>query len=357
MQVKSSSTLPKIGPALGGLSGLATPELVALAQAGRVEAFDPLYRRYGHRVLTYAYHLCGSDRGMAEDLASEVWIVAMNRIGLWSARGGDDDDFVRWLFGMVRVRLHQVLVSRFKELPATPASDQDWLLDAAGELRDDGGDSEYVGKQEMTARLHAEIAQLSPVCRTVLRMRLDGADYAEIAQATGLSARQIRDARHRAEVRLRRRLAGRLLVESMTEAEREQLRQLATELPVISREVALLRLEGMAVPQIAAALGMSQVQASNAWRHAEDLLRKLLDDPSMARRPGTGRVAVWGKERDRLRAAAVELSPATRRVALLRLDGMTHTQIAKQLNYTPGGVASLWRDALDHFTRRGLIAA
>jgi hypothetical protein len=87
MQVKRSSTLPETGTALdwrrlesevADLSDLAaavrafgpkvppgavtvwhwqqlsTPALVALAQAGHREAFDPLYRRYSGRVLAYA---------------------------------------------------------------------------------------------------------------------------------------------------------------------------------------------------------------------------------------------------------------------------------------------------------------
>ncbi|MEV5447881.1 sigma factor-like helix-turn-helix DNA-binding protein, partial [Streptomyces sp. NPDC052644] len=214
-------------------------------------------------------------------------------------------------------------------------------------------------KAEMLAQLRAEIDRLSPVCRSVVQMRLDGASVDEITSVTGLTGKQVNDAWRRAQVRLRRRLAGRLDVESLSEVERAQLRELAQELPEVSREVALLRLAGMSVPEISDQLGMTRSQAHNAWRHAEDLLRKLQDDPQEARRvkSGNGRVAVWQKERDRLRVVAQTLAPATRRVALMRLDGMSHQEIAEQIGLTAGGVGSVWKRALDSFTRTGHLPA
>jgi RNA polymerase sigma factor (sigma-70 family) len=363
MLVKRSSMLPGNGRSVSELSEmsvrelaeLSTPELVALAQSGEREAFGELFRRYGRRVLMYAVRKCDGTPAVADDVAAEVWVKALTRIGAWENRGRDDDDFLRWLFGLVRGGVGEARVARWTEVPALVSStaldemDQ-WLADASSEFDDL---DECPAKAEMIARLRTEIDRLSPACRSVVRLRLNGAGLDEITGETGLTAKQVSDAWRRAQVQLRQRLVGRLDVESLSDAERAELRELAQELPDISREVALLRLDGLSVPQIAQKTGMTRGQAHNAWRHAEDLLRKLQDDPKVARRAKHGREAVWQKERDRLRVAAQALGSATRRVALLRLDGVSHRQIAEQLGCPVGTVASAWRYALDSFTRAG----
>jgi RNA polymerase sigma factor (sigma-70 family) len=357
MQVKRSSVLPENGRTMADLSALSTPELVALAQAGNRDAFDPLYRRYGRRVLTYAQHLCDGDLALAEDIAADVWVKTMTRIDTWRARGRDDDDLVRWLFGLVRGALVEARRARWSEPPTRSRGDwhdAEWL--AASE-RDADDWIESPDKQEMTDRLHAEIERLSPTCRAIVRLRLDGADCAEIGEVTGLSSKQAGDAWRRAQIDLRRRLVGRIDVDTLTEQDRAQLQELAQELPPVSREVALLRLAGTPMPEVATTTGMTRTQAHNAWRHAEDLLRKLQNDPQAARRPAVGRVATWQKEQDRLREAAQQLTPATRRVALLRLAGMTHPEIAEQTGRSVGTVASAWKRALDSFTRTGHLPA
>ncbi len=357
MLVKPISALPENGRSAVELSELSTPELVALAQAGDREAFAPLFRRYGRRVLTYAIYLCDGDAAMADDVASDVWARTLERIGQWRPRGGGPDDFVRWLFGMVRTTRLQTLAAMRRQLPGERRGDwYDWEWLAAQELAGEDWE-ECPDKQELTARLHTEIGRLSRTCRDVVRMRLSGADGAEIAQVTGLTSKQVGDAWRRAQVELRRRLVGRLDVDGMSETERRNLRELAQELPPISREVALLRLARVSVPEIAVSLGMTRTQTHNAWRHAEDLLRKLLDDPIRTRQPSWGRMAAWQKERDRLNASVDLLSPGRRSVAQLRLTGLTHPEIAEQLGCPVGTVASTWRDALDQFTRLGLLAA
>jgi RNA polymerase sigma factor (sigma-70 family) len=357
MHVKRSCTLPKNGPTGAEMADLPTAELVALAQAGRREAFGPLYRRYGRRVLTYAVRVCDGEWAMAEDVASEVWARAMECIGRWQPRGHGDDELVRWLFGMVRVQRGQALRSLRMQLPAERRAD--WTNEDLFAVHEDGADdwAECPNKQELTARLHAAIEQLSPRCRAVVRLRLAGADCAEIRQATGLSGRQVTNAWKLAQADLRRRLAGRIDVNAMSEAERRELRKLAQELPPMTREVALLRLTGMPMAEVAAMTEMSKPQAHGLWRHAQDLLRKLMDDPARARRSQVGRMAAWQKERDRLAASIDLLTAAHREVARLRLAGLTHSEIAERLGRSEGSIGSAWRRALDQFTRLGLLPA
>ncbi|MEV7228946.1 sigma factor-like helix-turn-helix DNA-binding protein [Polymorphospora sp. NPDC051019] len=336
---------------------MSTCEVVALAQAGEREAVGELFRRYGRRVFLYAVNRCNGDRIAADDVAGEVWAKVLTRIGAWVPReGGDADNFVRWLFGMVRCTVGETRAARWTQMPAAvpgaaPLDEMGWLLADTSDEFDDL--DECPAKAEMLTQLRAEIERLSPLCRSVVRLRMDGAPVEEITAALGVTTKQANDAWRRAQAQLRRRLVGRIDVESLSDAELTQLRTLAQELPEVSREVAVLRLAGMSVPQIAARTGASRHQVHNAWRHAEDLLRKLQDDPQATRAARPGRVAVWEKERDRLRGAAQSLPPATRRIALMRLDGLTHPQIAEQIGCTSGTVASTWKRALDTFTRAG----
>lgn len=334
---------------------LSTPTLVALAQAGHREAFDPLYQRYASRVLSFARSRCGADRALADDVAAEAWVAAMIRINTWQVRGRDDDDLVRWLFGLVRRVVAETMEARCRQVPGGHIEYWDWL-----DIPEPPSDDEWVGcpdKPQLAGRLNVEIDRLSPRCRAVVRMRLDGADYTEIARTVGLTGEQVRGAWRRAQVELRRRLVGRIDVDTLSDTDRDRLCELAAELPPAARQVALLRLAGTPIPQVAKSLAITGTQAHNIWRHAEDLLRQLLDDPGLARRPAGGRQAAWLPERARLRQAAELLSPARRRVALLRLEGLTHPEIAARLGCPEGTVNAAWSAALNQFQHAGLITA
>jgi len=94
MHVKRNSTLPKNGRSATDLSELSTSELVALAQAGDREAFDPLYRRFADRLLGYVITRTRGDRALAEDITSEVWVRVIAYAESWQDRDGDADHIV-----------------------------------------------------------------------------------------------------------------------------------------------------------------------------------------------------------------------------------------------------------------------
>jgi len=346
---------------MAALAELSTVRLIVLAKRGDSAAWDVLFRRYGHRVRTYAVNRCNGDWNQADDIASEAWIKALTRIKTWKPRGRDDDDFVRWLFGMVRGSLGEARGAAWKESPAEfsygSLLDAQWFEMTGQDDYEADDFDDAVNKEVMIERLRGEIARLSRTCRRVVRMRLDGAPTEEITKETGLSAKQIGDAWRRSQTQLRRKLLGRIDVAALSDTERAELLALAEELPDISREVAVLRLNGMEAPEIESRTGMTRSQVHNAWRHAEDLLRKLQDDPALARRPKSGRLAQWQRETDRLRAAVPLLSPALQDIATMRLNGMSHPEIARALHRPVGSIGSAWRSALDTFTRAGLIRA
>jgi RNA polymerase sigma-70 factor, ECF subfamily len=68
---------------------------VARVQAGDVEAFAPIVRRWQGPLINLAYRFCG-DRGRAEEMAQEAFLRAYR--GLEKYRG--DSAFSTWLFAL-----------------------------------------------------------------------------------------------------------------------------------------------------------------------------------------------------------------------------------------------------------------
>jgi RNA polymerase sigma-70 factor (ECF subfamily) len=72
--------------------------VVARAQSGDADAFAELYERYRDTVFRFVYFRVGS-RPLAEDLAQEVWVRALRRIGSVQYQGLD---IAAWLITVAR---------------------------------------------------------------------------------------------------------------------------------------------------------------------------------------------------------------------------------------------------------------
>jgi RNA polymerase sigma-70 factor (ECF subfamily) len=380
MPVKRSCTLPENGSRtdwvrreaevgdLAGLSGvlgklnepnpprtrvvrwqeLPTADLVALAQAGQMDAFDPLFRRFGGRLVRFVTGRVFGDRMVAEDIASEVWIRVMTYIGRWEDRGGNAEHaFFGWLCFLARqgVARRHADDGVWREIPASLGDDHTSALgmaDAPDTAGDDAPDS--AEHQELLARLAAGVDGLNPTYRQVVRMRLEGLTNEEIAPRVGLSLIQVHKIWPRALVALRRQLS-----EPIDEVETAQLREVALLLPTVQRQVALLRLDGLANHEVAARVELSLEQARFIWARAKDGMRRLLATP-----PAAAPVAPDTQEQARLREAARLLPAAQARVALMRLDGHCNKDIAQSLGCTSATASIHWRKAQTAFARQGL---
>lgn len=98
--------------AAASLSQSDVQTLVARAQAGDTDAFAQLYDTYSKKILTYLrYHLNGRAE-MAEDLASDVFLKAMEKLHTYQFSGVP---FSAWLYRIAHNRLIDYLRAQSKK--------------------------------------------------------------------------------------------------------------------------------------------------------------------------------------------------------------------------------------------------
>jgi RNA polymerase sigma-70 factor (ECF subfamily) len=186
-------------------------QLVARAQAGDVQAFEALVRRYERWVFTLTLRMLGN-RAEAEDLAQEVFLKAYR--GLRGFRGASR--FSTWLYTIATRHCLTALASRGRG----------GVLSNRAERRDDGDPPDPLARvadeapradallerRETAQLVQAELQKLSEEHRMILVLRdIQGLAYTEIAQALGLELGTVRSRLHRARMDLKARLAPHLI--------------------------------------------------------------------------------------------------------------------------------------------------
>ena len=331
---------------------LPTAALVALAQAGHRDAFDPLYRRYALRVLGYVRARLRNESA-AEDVASRTWEAALEGIDRFQA-DDNDEGFARWLFAIARRKVVDVLRGAEWEFPAggTTSGEVAVWLDRAERDSDDVAEDQ-AGREELRARLYEAVEGLTPQQRTVVRLRLDGAREADVVRETGWTQVRVANLWRDAQAAIRERVSG-----DLTQTDPAQLRAAAETLPARLRDVALMRLDGKTPAEIIRLTGRSRHACAAAWRDAQRALRVLLSEgfgPQATGEQVSPRALVQQElHRERLRTAAMSLPEWMRRVALLRLDGTRNCDVARALGQDPHTTASTWRRARAALARMDL---
>ncbi len=176
-----ATTIPRPAPAA------AIPDeearLIRRAQAGDREAFGELYLRHRASVLRYLRSRLGDNVADVEDIAAEVFLKAMDKIG--SFRLDADARFENWLIGIAR---NNLLVrwdwqKRHPETELPPESDPALTAQVLGP-------EEMVCLRLELARL---LARLTPTARQVMVLQYAvGLSRGEVAYALGLTKRTIR---------------------------------------------------------------------------------------------------------------------------------------------------------------------
>jgi RNA polymerase sigma-70 factor, ECF subfamily len=165
-----------------------------LVKAARLDhrAFLALYDRYVDRVLGYV-KLGISDRDVCEDVTSQIFMRALERIDQFDGRG----TFAGWLFQIARNAISDV----HRERPT------DELGDAMATLRDpQAGPEEQTLDRDRAARLRALVQSLPSDQQHLLALRYGaGLDYEEICALVGGNPGAIRVRVHRLLESLRRR--------------------------------------------------------------------------------------------------------------------------------------------------------
>ena len=177
-------------------------ELVRLAQAGQLAAYEELVRRWSARVLAVCHARIRSAH-TAEELAQEALLRGLRAIGSLD----DPAKFGPWLCGIAgRVCLDWLKSGQARQvsLDALSAGQADsWIADGA-ESPDDAA-----ARSDDQRRLLAEVATLPEALREVILMYYyDDVTYYDVALALGVSAATVNARLTKARAMLRERLSG-----------------------------------------------------------------------------------------------------------------------------------------------------
>jgi RNA polymerase sigma-70 factor (ECF subfamily) len=170
--------------------------LVAGARAGKAAAFDELVRRHRPNLVRLAASLIG-DADEAESLAQEALTRALTLLDGYDIHR----PFSPWLRGILLNLCRNHLRDRARR--AKPVDPQSFAGTAACEGRPRGVLSAIIRRETGEQTLRA-IAQLPIPLREAFVLRfIEGMDYAEIGQMTGLASATLRVRAHRARALLR----------------------------------------------------------------------------------------------------------------------------------------------------------
>lgn len=150
-----------------------------------------LFEKYYIDVYTYLYSLC-HDASLSEDLASDVFLEVVKSISTFRGKS----DIKTWLFSIARHRWFAYLKKKNRQVQTESIHD---LYDTA-EL----GTTDSVN--EVTELIRELLSDESALTRDVVRMRLDGYSYHEIALRHKISENSARVVYFRAKSKIRKRL-------------------------------------------------------------------------------------------------------------------------------------------------------
>jgi RNA polymerase sigma-70 factor (ECF subfamily) len=168
-------------------------QLVTRAQAGRLDAFEELVRRYRQPIYQVALRMLG-DAADAEDATQDAFVQAWRNLAGFRA----DAAFSTWMYRIVINRCLNVLRARRRTEPLpvgreAPASRPDRIVEARWEVED----------------LKLAIARLSPEQRAPFVLReLEGRSYQEIAEVLELSVPAVKSRLHRARLEVLAAMRG-----------------------------------------------------------------------------------------------------------------------------------------------------
>lgn len=173
-------------------------ELIKAAQKGKLPAFNQLVLQYQGLAYNVAYRVLG-DQDMAADATQDSFIKAYKAIR--SFRGGS---FKAWLLRIVTNSCYDLLRQKQRR-PSEPLDDLLVDPDHSSLMTDDGeGPEDRVLREELSGAIQACINMLPPDQRTTLVLAdVQGLNYQEVADATGVSVGTVKSRLSRARARLR----------------------------------------------------------------------------------------------------------------------------------------------------------
>jgi RNA polymerase sigma-70 factor (ECF subfamily) len=175
-------------------------EFVARVQAGDVQAFDHLVRKYRERLFSIVYNL-SSNREDAADITQEVFIKAFSSIKRFKGNSA----FFTWLYRIgVNTTLSHLKKNRLRRFFSLESIQEDG---ASAEVLEALAMKHKTEKgallNELQEKLNEALQKLSPKHRTVVILfEIEGLSHLEIADIMGCSVGTVRSRLHYAKQQL-----------------------------------------------------------------------------------------------------------------------------------------------------------
>ena len=182
-------------------------EVVVLAKAGRDAAYRELVRRYERPVFSLIYRMV-RDRELAEDLAQETFVKALNAIESYRP----EFKFSSWIFKIANNAAIDHLRRRELDTLSLDGSPNAETADAVEATALQVSDRTETPLEELEARelggaIEVAIGQLRPEYRACILLRhVEGRPYEEIAEMLSLPLGTVKTYIHRARNELRQAL-------------------------------------------------------------------------------------------------------------------------------------------------------
>ena len=192
------------------LAAASDQEVVAQARVGREAAYRELIRRYERPIFSLILRMV-RDRQLAEDLAQETFIKALNAIESYRP----EFKFSSWIFKIANNVAIDHLRRRSLETLSLDGSPQAITPEeqAATALQLGSGDEtplQEVENRELGTAIERAIARLRPAYRACIMLRhVEEHSYEEIAQILDLPLGTVKTYIHRARNELREHLGDR----------------------------------------------------------------------------------------------------------------------------------------------------
>jgi RNA polymerase sigma-70 factor (ECF subfamily) len=191
-----------------GLSAATDQEIVALARAGHEPAYRELIRRYERPLFSLVFRMV-RDRELAEDLAQETFVKALNALDSYRP----EFKFSSWIFKIANNAAIDHLRRRELDtlsLDGSPHAETPEAIEATALQIGNRGESplDAVEAKELGGEIERAIGLLRPEYRSCILLRhVEGRAYEEIAEILNLPLGTVKTYIHRARNELRLALA------------------------------------------------------------------------------------------------------------------------------------------------------
>jgi RNA polymerase sigma-70 factor (ECF subfamily) len=190
------------------LSAATDQEIVALARAGHEPAYRELIRRYERPLFSLVFRMV-RDRELAEDLAQETFVKALNALDSYRP----EFKFSSWIFKIANNAAIDHLRRRELDtlsLDGSPHAETPEAIEATALQIGNRGESplDAVEAKELGGEIERAIGLLRPEYRSCILLRhVEGRAYEEIAEILNLPLGTVKTYIHRARNELRQALA------------------------------------------------------------------------------------------------------------------------------------------------------